>query len=123
MATHTTKYNASDETWDDGSLGRDEASVEVVRDSQELDAAINESLGLKLVSIRLQKSLIEDFKTIAKYNGIGYQPLMRQVLTRFAEAEKKRIIKQLMSEVERCEAERHIAKEETNKAPTKRKRA
>jgi hypothetical protein len=42
----------------------------------------------------LQKSLIEDFKAIASLNGIGYQPLMRQILKRFVDCEKKRIIKE-----------------------------
>ncbi len=42
----------------------------------------------------LQKSLIEDLKHIATLNGIGYQPLIRQILTRFADAEKKRILRE-----------------------------
>ncbi len=55
-------------------------------------------LELQPISIRLQKSLIEDYKLIAKLIGTGYQPLMRQVLTRFAEAEKKGIIDKVISE-------------------------
>ena len=92
----TPKITASDEAWESGALGLDE---EFVRVAQEIDEAkIDESVGLVPVSIRLQKSLIEDFKIIAKYNGIGYQPMMRQILTRFADCEKKRILRELLPE-------------------------
>lgn len=87
---------ASDEAWDSGKLGRDDEHVGVVKEN--IESKIDEALELQLISIRLQKSLIEDFKMIAKLNGIGYQPLMRQILTRFAECEKKNIINQLISE-------------------------
>jgi hypothetical protein len=62
--------------------------------------AIDEALALQLISIRLQKSLIEDFKFIATLNGIGYQPLMRQILKRFVDSEKKRILRERAGEVE-----------------------
>ncbi len=35
---------------------------------------------------------------IAEINGIGYQPLIRQVLKRFADAEKKRILRERAAE-------------------------
>jgi predicted DNA binding CopG/RHH family protein len=90
------KTDASDEAWDSGQLGR---NAEFVRVSAGLDESkIDQAIGLTPVSIRLQQSLIEDFKVIAKFNGIGYQPLMRQVLTRFAEAEKKSILRDLLVE-------------------------
>ena len=38
--------------------------------------------------------LIEDFKMIAALHGLGYQPLMRQTLRRFADAEKKRLLQE-----------------------------
>lgn len=75
------------EAWENGSLGRDENFVKVATDITE--ESVDDALGLQLISIRLQKSLIEDLKWIAKLNGIGYQPLIRQVLTRFVNAEKK----------------------------------
>jgi uncharacterized protein (DUF4415 family) len=62
--------------------------------------AIDEALALQLISIRLQKSLIENFKFIATLNGIGYQPLMRQILKRFVDSEKKRILRERAGEVE-----------------------
>lgn len=87
-----TKTGATAEAWDDGSLGRNEEFVRVSK--QVDDAALSDAAGLRPISIRLQKSLIEDYKMIAELNGIGYQPLIRQVLKRFAEAEKKRILRE-----------------------------
>jgi len=54
---------------------------------------------LQPVSIRLEKSLIEDFKLIASMYGIGYQPLMRQILKRFADSEKKQILREAASKM------------------------
>jgi hypothetical protein len=51
---------------------------------------------MQLISIRLQKSHIDDFKTIAAFhNNIGYQTLMLQVLRRFAISESKRILSEI----------------------------
>jgi predicted DNA binding CopG/RHH family protein len=90
------KIEANDESWDSGKLGRDENHVRVSDgvDEQSIDA----SVGLVAISIRLQESLVNDFKMIAKLNGIGYQPLMRQILTRFADCEKKKIIQDMLAE-------------------------
>lgn len=86
----TAKITGSDEAWESGELGRDPKYVKV---SEEVDEKkIDEAVGLVPISIRLQKSLIEDFRHIAELHGIGYQPLMRQILTRFAEGEKKRLL-------------------------------
>lgn len=78
--------------WDDGVLGADEEFAEAVPVDLEVE---NKALGLKAISIRLQKSLIEDFKFIAEVNGIGYQTLIRQMLTRFATSEKRRILNEV----------------------------
>ena len=88
--TKQTNVNGTDEAWETGALGRDE---EFVRVSDDVDSnAIDEALELQMISIRLQKSLIEDFKKLGKLNGIGYQPLMRQALMRFAEGEKRMLL-------------------------------
>ncbi|WP_393936711.1 hypothetical protein [Aeromonas rivipollensis] len=91
MTTETKKITASDEAWESGELGRDEQFVAVDNSNDEL--VINESLGLQMISIRLQKALIEDLKMISELNGLGYQPLIRQVLTRFVDAEKKALLR------------------------------
>ena len=97
MTKHS-KIPASDEAWENGELGRDAEHAKQA--GEDIESQIDEALELQLISIRLQKSLIDDFKYIATLNGIGYQPLMRQVLKRFADCEKKRILRERASEVE-----------------------
>lgn len=77
------------EAWEDGTLGRDEAYA--ARASAETVQQVDDALGLQMISIRLSKELIQDFKMIAQVHGIGYQPLMRDALTRFAAAEMKKM--------------------------------
>ena len=97
------KIPASDEAWDAGQLGRMEDHVKRVE--EDIESKIDKALDLQLISIRLQKSLIEDFKHIAALNGIGYQPLMRQVLKRFVDGEKKKILRDMAYEMKaRAEA-------------------
>ena len=79
------------DAWDDGALGRSAEHAKVV--NKDIAEAIDNSMGLKSISLRLQESLIEDLKTIAMVNGMGYQPLIRTVLTRFAESELRQIAK------------------------------
>lgn len=83
------KIDSTPQAWDDGQLGRDEAHAQIA--PKEMELQIDDSMGLQMISIRLQKELIEDYKKIAEFYGIGYQPLMRDALTRFAEAEFKKI--------------------------------
>ncbi|MBZ0096341.1 MAG: hypothetical protein K8H75_13345 [Sulfuricella sp.] len=88
---------SSDEAWDDRILGADSEFVKVAEAG--MADSIDEASGTQLISIRLQKTLIEDFKLIASLNkGIGYQTLMKQILQRFVDCEKKRIWNELVSE-------------------------
>lgn len=89
------KIESSNENWEKGLLGRDEAYVQV--DDTDLEGLVNQSLGMKAISIRLEESLISDFKMIAKHHGLSYQPLMRQVLKRFADAETRRILREYIA--------------------------
>lgn len=75
---NTHKINPKNE-WDDRELGADEAYVRKV--SSEREQAVDDKLGLQVISIRLQKTLIDALKGLAKENGIGYQPYIRQLLT------------------------------------------
>lgn len=79
--------------WESGKLGRSEENV-VVADSS-IEDALDEAVGLKSISIRLQKNLIKDLKLIAKHHGIGYQPLIRDALNRFARYELRTIAEQI----------------------------
>jgi predicted DNA binding CopG/RHH family protein len=109
---------ASDEAWDDRSLGADAAFVK--KADNDIEAIIDESAGLQLISIRLNKSLIEDFKAIAALNnGIGYQTLMRQVLKRFVDCEKKRLLNEMVA----AKKEEQETVTKTRLAPKQRKAA
>jgi len=92
----TAKIEGTAEAWESGALGRDAAHAK--RAPKDLEQKVDEALGLQAISIRLNKELIEDFKFIAKFHCVGYQPLMRDALKRFAEAEYKRIAVQLANE-------------------------
>jgi uncharacterized protein (DUF4415 family) len=87
----------SDEKWDTGELGRDENFAEAIQITPELRQTIDDAVGLQMISIRLSKSLIEDFKFLGDHYGIKYQTLMRQVLARFADAEKKNLARKAAS--------------------------
>jgi predicted DNA binding CopG/RHH family protein len=89
------KIEGTEDAWEQRELGATEDFVEAVELSAEDQQAIDAALELQPISIRLPKSLIEDFKAIASLSGLGYQPLMRQVLTRFADCEKKRILREV----------------------------
>lgn len=70
------------ELWESKQLG---ASAEHARRvSPEKGKEIDDALGLQAISIRLQKELVEQLKELARRDGIGYQPYIRQVLTRHA---------------------------------------
>ena len=77
-------YHDTDQ-WEARELGASEAYVK----PSTLDGkAVDETLGLKAISIRLQTSMIDDLKAIAARDGIGYQPLIKRVLARFIEEEQ-----------------------------------
>lgn len=104
----TKKITSTPEAWDERLLGADEQFVAPAE--ADADSAVDDALGLKLISIRLPNSLIEDFKNIATINGgMGYQTLMRQVLKRFAASELKMIARDYAEQVQRAKAEEAAA--------------
>jgi predicted DNA binding CopG/RHH family protein len=76
--------------WDTGQLGRDMNHAQAVPAAAL--AAIDESTGMQLISIRLPRTLISMLKLIAEYHGISYQPMVRDLLTRFAVSEVNSIM-------------------------------
>lgn len=88
--TKQAKTEGTHKAWDDGKLGREDEFVKIADDIK--SQAIDDALELQMISIRLQKSLIEDMKMIAKINGLGYQPLIKQILKRFVDGEKKMML-------------------------------
>jgi predicted DNA binding CopG/RHH family protein len=95
MNTPSVKIESTEEAWEDRSLGADESSVAQAPD---FDLAIDETLQLQPISIRLQKSLLDNLKALAQLNGLGYQPLIRQVLTRWVDCEMKNIVRERIQE-------------------------
>lgn len=92
MVAKKSKIEGTPEAWESGALGRDEDFIKVSSDID--NAAIDEALELQMISIRLQKSLIEDMKMIAQIRGLSYQPLIRQILKRFVDCEKKQLLRE-----------------------------
>lgn len=84
------------EAWENGSLGCDLKTAKVA--SKEVKTQIDDMLGLQAISIRLHKELIDKFKLLAKINGVGYQPLMRDALARFADSEIKILLTKMANE-------------------------
>ena len=89
MRQRAKKIESTPEDWEAGALGRDASHARAA--SIDIEHQVDDGMGLQLISIRLQKELIEDYKKIAEFHGVGYQPLMRDALKRFAAAEYKRI--------------------------------
>jgi hypothetical protein len=94
IMNQSNRLAAGIDPWVTGKLGRDEAFV--AKASPEKERSLDEALGLQMISIRLQKQLIEDLKFISTAHGIGYQPLIRDILSRFVVHEKKQIIREAM---------------------------
>lgn len=92
-----TKKPGTVEAWENGELGENLATAKAT--SVERTDEINEAAGMQMISIRLPKSVIDDFKAIAQIEGIGYQPLMRTALIRFAECEAKRVMREYAAQV------------------------
>lgn len=64
-------------------------------------SAIDDALGLQMISIRLQRSLLSNLKAIAEHHGIGYQPLIRDLLNRFARSEMRNILTEKLEAIQR----------------------
>ncbi len=90
------KISGTEEAWEDGTLGESLEHAQVA--SEEIHKAVESTLAMQMISIRLPKSVIEDFKNLALLEGIGYQPLMREALIRFATSESKRVMRETAAE-------------------------
>jgi predicted DNA binding CopG/RHH family protein len=106
--TKTKKIRNTEEAWETGLLGREEDFVQKVNIESEL---VDSALALQAISIRLQKGLLDDLKDIAQIRGLGYQPLIKQILKRFVDAEKKLLLQERAAEEAR--------KEESEQEPIK----
>lgn len=113
------KIPSTDEAWENRALGADEAYVKVADEG--IESALEEAAGTQLISIRMQKTMIDELKAIAIFNNdIGYQTLMKQILQRFIDAEKKKVWNEMVAE--KLKAHKAGACEK-NKAPRARRAA
>jgi uncharacterized protein (DUF4415 family) len=83
------KIQNTAEAWENGDLGMDIKYARAV--DRKNGNQIDDVLGLQMISIRLEKDLIESYKLLGSKYDMGYQPLMREALKRFVEGEFKLI--------------------------------
>ena len=95
-------------------VGRDELFVKVASRSEA--KKIDDALDLQMISIRLSKDLIQTFKLLGLKNGMGYQPLMREALKRFADNELKIIAKNILKKQSQTTAEHKLSTKKLHKS-------
>jgi predicted DNA binding CopG/RHH family protein len=109
------KTKVTSDVWDERKLGADSAHVGVADESYEV--ALTESLEMQSISIRLPVELVKQYKLIAGFHGVGYQPLMRDILHRFVPGALKEILeRQIKLEAQRPKREPLIPIPEEKKA-------
>lgn len=96
----TRKIEGTDDAWESRALGASEDHVAVAGEEHEI--ALDEALGLKCISIRLPKEMIEQYKLIGHFHGVGYQPLMRDVLSRFVPGALREILEEQSKKAEKA---------------------
>jgi hypothetical protein len=89
------RITPTEDPWEDRTVGSEEQFVEVAPD---INAAVDAALDLHPISIRLQKNLIDNLKALSHLHGLSYQPLIRQILTRWVDSEVKVMIAQRVNE-------------------------
>ncbi|NLC34984.1 MAG: hypothetical protein GX772_00800 [Alcaligenaceae bacterium] len=110
--TKADKIRGTEEAWEKGGqLGNDIEYAAVA--SPEVHKGVEDALAMQMISIRLPKSVIESFKALAALEGVGYQPLMREALMRFADGEARRV---LIEVAERHKKEKACRKDDGKKA-------
>ena len=83
------KLNEQSDAWDREEMEGKGNPGPVKFAPPELEAEIDDALGLQPITLRLQRDLVTKLKQIAKENGLGYQPFVRQVLTKFVADHKR----------------------------------
>ena len=95
------RISASDEAWESGELGDDPKFAKVF--DSDVQPRVDDAMAMQPISIRLPKSLVETFKLLGRVHGLGYQPLMRRALARFAEGELKLVLSEVVAERRRAD--------------------
>ncbi|KGI78333.1 hypothetical protein [Oleiagrimonas soli] len=107
---NTKSKTAQHDPWETGELGRSMDHVAVVDEATA--KSVDNAMGLHPVSIRLEKELIAQLKLIAKCHGVAYQPMIRDLLNRFAAAELKAIVADM-----EANAAKRMEREGSDKGP------
>lgn len=89
--------------WESGQLGQSEEHVRVASDHEMQE--VDDALELQMISIRLQKGLLAALKEIAAHHGIGYQPMIRDLLNRFARSEIRTILQDRLEDLDESETD------------------
>ena len=97
--------------WESRELGSDPQFARSTSVPASFHELLNKSNNMQMISIRLPKDLIDDLKNISKAQKLGYQALMREVLKRFVDAEKKVMYRELMKANEELENKLHEAEQ------------
>lgn len=114
---NNSKIESSAQAWDLRTLGASDAHVAVADASHA--QALDKALELQSISIRLPKQLIEQYKLIAHFHGVGYQPLMRDILTRFVPNALQEIMQaQMKQAIEAAASARVAPKKKASAKPT-----
>lgn len=95
--------------WESRELGADPNFSKTSSIPANFHEILNKSSNMQMISIRLPKDLISDLKEIGSVQKLGYQALMREVLKRFVDAEKKVMYLELMKANEELEKKLHEA--------------
>jgi hypothetical protein len=108
------------EAWESGALGEARSHAKRVEDA--LAQQIDEALGMQPISIRLPRTTIETYKMLATLHKVGYQPLMRDAICRWAESELKQVLIGAV-ETQRLQATTVRSKKRTDPDPEPMKKA
>ena len=114
------RITPNEDPWEDRTVGTEEQFVEIATD---INAAVDAALDLHPISIRLQKNLIDNLKALSHLHGLGYQPLIRQILTRWVDSEVKVMIAQRVNEetVKPPQSPKKVSAKKTQASPPPRK--
>ncbi|OYD50688.1 hypothetical protein [Acidovorax kalamii] len=96
-----TKIAGTEEAWESRALGASADHAEVA--SAEHLAALDDALGMQSISIRMPKGMIDAYKLIAAHHGVGYQPLMRDILQRFIPEGMKEVLEHHTAKADQAE--------------------
>ena len=100
--TKPNEIEGTTEAWEEGTLGCD---AEFAKKASLTIDDVSETIGLKSISIRMQPDLLEELKMIADIHKLGYQPLIKQILRRFVDAETKKMLREAHAVLEKNGAE------------------